>query len=83
MGLIYHKNMKAIERIVKHYITSLIGLILISVSGWKILSQLDTIEWERLVIYATVGLVGLALFVSTDKWIKETAQKLTDKIVKK
>ena len=75
--------MKTIEKIVKHYITSLIGLFLVGMSSFKIIVYMDTIGWERLTIYAAIGVVGLTLFVSTDTWIKDKVQKLTDKITSK
>ena len=74
---------KTIERIVKHYVTTLMGLIVAIVSGHKILTQLDTVETSRLIIYGVVFCAGLALMLSTDTWIKKTTQGITDKITKK
>ena len=74
---------KTIERIVKHYVTTLMGLVVAIVSGHKILSQLDTVETGRLIIYGVVFAAGLALMLSTDTRIKKTAEGIIDKITKK
>ncbi len=60
---------KITENIIKSWITSLIGLFIMSVTAWESYTEFDSLELQHVLIIIIMMGLGLALFKSRDKII--------------
>lgn len=70
-------------RLIKNWITSLIGLTLLGFIVFKFMKNLDVITWDRLVIYGVGILIGFLFFRSKDTWLISKAQSVANGLKKK
>lgn len=67
------------ERLIKNWVTSLMGLILMLFVIYKFMTNMDLIEsWFQLAVYGVGALTGFLLFRSKDTWLINKAQAFTN-----
>lgn len=72
------------ERLLKHWITSGLGLILLAFVIVKFILKFESLTtWSLYIPYGVGALVGFLLFRAKDTWLIKTAQGLAGKATEK